>query len=277
MTDLLQISCVQLQPVLGDPDTNRIAAVRAVDEACAAGSRLVVLPELCTCGYVFRTPEEAAACGETPQGPSLAAWAEAAGRHGAVVVGGFAELVDGTLYNSAAVVDGGGVLAVYRKLHLWGIENDLFTAGAAPPPVIDTPVGRIGLAICYDLWFPEVARLLALDGAEIMTLPTNWPLDPRPDGERPMEAALVMGAAHVNRMVVAAADRCGTERGLEFLGWSMIADSDGWLAAPPAGNGPEVVTATVDLAPTRDKTWGRHNDLLGDRRPDAYRREPPAF
>jgi predicted amidohydrolase len=80
-----------------------------------------------------------------------------------------------------------------------------------------------------------------------------------------------MGAAHVNRMVVAAADRCGTERGLEFLGWSAIVDSDGWLAAPPAGGGPATVTALVDLAKTRDKTWGRHNDLLGDRSPQAYR------
>ncbi len=276
MTDLLQISCVQLEPVLGDANANRAAAVRAIDEAGSAGSRVVVLPELCTCGYVFRTPEEAAACGETPEGPSLSAWVEAAGRHGAVVVGGFAELADGTLYNSAAVVNGDGVLAVYRKLHLWGIENDLFTAGTEPPPVVDTSAGRIGLAICYDLWFPEVARLLALEGAEIMTLPTNWPVDPRPGGERPMEVALIMGAAHVNRMVVAAADRCGTERGLEFLGWSMIVDSNGWLAAPPAGAEPAVVTATVDLAKTRDKSWGRHNDLLGDRRPGVYRRDPSA-
>ncbi len=271
MSDLLQVTCVQMEPVLGDLKANREAAVRAIDEACSAGSRLLVLPELCTCGYVFRTPEEAAACGEKPGGPSLSAWAEAAGRHDAVVVGGFAELDDGVLYNSAAVLSGDGVLAVYRKLHLWGIENHLYTRGSSPPPVVDTPAGRVGVAICYDLWFPEVARILALDGAEIMALPTNWPVDPRPEGERPIEVALAMGAAHVNRMVVAAADRCGTERGLEFLGWSMIVDSDGWLAAPPAGAGPATVTAVVDLAKTRDKTWGRHNDLLGDRNPQAYR------
>lgn len=260
-----------MEPVLGDPDTNRAATVRAIGEACANGARLVVLPELCTCGYVFRTPEEAAACAEAATGPTVTAWAEAASRHGAVVVGGFAELDEGVLYNSAAVVSGDGLLAVYRKLHLWGLENDLYEPGSAPPPVVDTAFGRIGVAICYDLWFPEMARMLALEGAEIMALPTNWPVDPRPEGERPMEVSLAMGAAHVNRIVVACADRCGTERGLGFLGWSMIVDSDGWLAAPAAGAGPATVTAEVDLAKTRRKAWGRHNDLLADRRTDVYR------
>ena len=188
-----------------------------------------------------------------------------------MIVGGFAELDGSTLYNSAAVVTRDGVIAVYRKLHLWDFEKELFAPGEETPPVVDTPAGRIGVAICYDLWFPEVARLLALHGAEVMALPTNWPVEGRPpQGERPMEVPLVMSTAHVNRMAVAAADRCGVERGVEFLGWSMIADPRGWLAAPPAGTTPAHVTATIDLDAARDKGSGPRNDCLDDRRAGLY-------
>ncbi|GAB4265622.1 MAG: nitrilase family protein [Thermoleophilia bacterium] len=266
----ITVTCVQMEPRVGEVESNRAATVRAIEQACAHGARLVVLPELAVSGYVFRSSDEARACAEPADGPTLKAWLEAARRCNAVVVGGFAEQAGGSLYNSAAVVAPQGVLAVYRKLHLWGFENDFFTPGADPPPVVDTPVGRIGVAVCYDLWFPEVARLLALGGAELMALPTNWPEDRVPAGERPMEVNLVMAAAHVNRMAVAAADRCGTERGLRFLGWSLIVDAWGWPAAPFAGGGPQLVTAAVDLAVSRDKSWGRYNDILGDRRPEVY-------
>ncbi len=151
-----------------------------------------------------------------------------------VVIGGFAELGDdGSLYNSAAVVGPDGLLAVYRKTHLWDREKLWFTPGSERPPVVETPFGRIGVAVCYDLYFPELTRGLALAGADLIAIPANLPLFPRPEGERPVEIALAQATAHVSKVWVAVCDRAGPERGVEWTGASCIVDPDGWLAAGP--------------------------------------------
>src|SRR5439155_20180441 len=150
---------------------------RAVADAVAAGARLIVLPELCTTGYAYESAEEARALGQPASGGALSEWAAEAARGGAVVVGGFAEVDgSGSIYNSAAVVDGSGVLAIYRKTHLWDSELRIFDRGDEAPPVISTAIGMIGVSICYDLFFPELTRALALEGAEVIVAPTNSPL-----------------------------------------------------------------------------------------------------
>ena len=98
---------------------------------------------------------------------------------------------DGLVYNSAALVSPDGVLAVYRKAHLWDAEKLVFTPGDAPPPVVDLPFGRVGLMICYDLEFPEWVRLAALAGADLIAAPVNWPAMPVPAGERPCDVVRV--------------------------------------------------------------------------------------
>lgn len=274
----VRVACPQLAPSVGDLEGNRRLTREAVREAVAAGARLVVLPELATSGYVFESADEARACAEQAGGSSLRAWAEEAARGDAVVVGGFCELgEDGLLYNSAAVVDGGGVVAVYRKIHLWDREKLFFEPGRECAPVVETRVGRLGVAVCYDLNFPEVARGLALGGADIVTLPTNWPRFPRPEGERPMEVAVVMATAHLSHVFAAACDRCGEERGQEWTGGSVICDEYGWpLAGPVEGYGPGLLLADCDLARAREKAWNERNDVFGDRRPDLYRLDEPA-
>jgi len=268
--EAVRVACRQLAPVIGDLDANRRITREAVREAVDAGARIVVLPELATSGYVFESPDEARACAEPAGGPTLAGWAEAAGGD-AVVVGGFCELGDdGALYNSAAVVDGSGVLAVYRKIHLWDREQLFFEPGRACAPVLETRAGRIGVAVCYDLWFPEIARGLALGGAELIALPANFPRFPRPE-ERPMEVTLAMAAAHVNHLFLAICDRCGPERGVDWVGGSVVCDEQGWvLAGPPVAFGPGLIVADCDLSRARDKAWNERNDLLGDRRPELY-------
>jgi 5-aminopentanamidase len=274
----VRVACQQLPPEVGQLESNRALTKEAVREAVSAGARLIVLPELSNSGYVFESPEEARACAEPADGATLRAWSEEAERGDAVVVGGFCELgEDGLLYNSAAVVDGGGVLAVYRKLHLWDQEQLVFEPGRECAPVVETRVGRIGLAICYDLNFPEVARGLALAGADIVTLPTNWPRYPRPEGERPIEVALAMASAHVSHVFVAACDRCGEERGVEWTGGSVICDEWGWpLAGPVPGYGPGLLLADCYFALARNKAWNERNDVFGDRRPELYRLDEPA-
>jgi 5-aminopentanamidase len=269
----VRVACQQVAPKVGEFEANRALTREAVREAVEAGARLVVLPELSTSGYVFESPDEARACAEPPDGPSLRAWSEEAARGDAVVVGGFCELgEEGNLYNSAAVVSRSGVLAVYRKVHLWDREQLFFEPGSEAAPVVETPVGRVGVCVCYDLNFPEVARGLGLGGAEIVAVPTNWPLYPRPEGERPMEAAVAMATAHVNHVFVAACDRCGPERGVEWTGGSIICNEWGWPEAGPIdGYGAGLILADCDLSRARDKTWNERNDVFGDRRPELYR------
>jgi predicted amidohydrolase len=133
------------------------------------------------------------------------------------------------------------------------------------------------VAVCYDLNFPEVARGLALDGADIVTLPTNWPRFPREETERPIEVALAMATAHLNRVFLAACDRWGEERGVEWTGGSVICDENGWrLAGPVEDYGVGMLVADCHLARARDKTWTERNDVLGDRRPDLYRLGDPS-
>ena len=97
--------------------------------------------------------------------------------------------------------------------------------------MLDTAVGRVAVVICYDLEFPELTRSVALAGAQLLLVPTNWPLVPRPAGERPPEVVIAMAAARVNRMAVVCADRVGTERGMEWTGGATIIGVDGWVAA----------------------------------------------
>ncbi len=266
------VACCQIAPSVGDLEGNRRLTREAVAEAVASGARLIVLPELATSGYVFESAEEARACAEPADGPALRGWIEEAAGGDAVVVGGFCELgEDGHLYNSAAVVDSSGVQAVYRKIHLWDREQLFFEPGSECAPVLETRVGRIGVGICYDLNFPEVARSLALAGADLVALPTNFPRFPRPEGERPMEVVLAMATAHLNHVFVATCDRCGSERGVDWVGGSVVCDEWGWvLAGPPEGHGRGLVVAECVLPRAREKAWNERNDVFADRRPDLY-------
>ncbi len=272
---MVRVACCQVAPEVGDVAGNHRRAGEAVRAAVAAGARLVVLPELCTSGYAFDSEEEARGLAQPAEGGALGEWADEAAAGDAVVVGGFAEAGDdGLLYNSAAVVDASGVLAVYRKLHLWDREKLVFEPGREPAPVVETRVGRIGVAICYDLYFPELVRGLALGGAELIALPTNSPRLPRPDGERPMEVTITAAQAHLNRVFFAVCDRCGPERGVEWVGGSVVCDENGWVVAgPPDDFGPGIVLADCDLARAREKAWGERNDVFGDRRPEVYAAE----
>ncbi|MDQ3857989.1 MAG: hypothetical protein M3327_06010 [Actinomycetota bacterium] len=269
---MVRVACCQITPEVGDAEGNRRRARAAVREAVDAGARLVVLPELCTSGYVFESEEEARALAQAADGGALRDWGEEAAQGDAVVVGGFAEAGDdGLLYNSAAVVDATGPVAIYRKLHLWDREKLVFEPGSEPAPVVETRVGRVGVAVCYDLYFPELVRGLALAGADVVALPTNSPRLPRPDGEPPIEITIAAAQAHLNRVFFAVCDRAGRERGVDWVGGSVVCDENGWvLAGPPDGFGPGLVLADCEFERARDKAWGEGNDVFGDRRPEVY-------
>ena len=268
---MTRVACQQLAPVLGDLPGNAARAQAAIDAAIAAGAEVVVLPELCTSGYMFESPEEAAESAIARDDSILAGWEQAASTSGVVVAGGFCEHGDdGRIYNSAVVYPGipDAEPVFYRKLHLWDREKLVFSPGSELPPVCETGAGRVALIICYDLEFPELTRTLALAGTQLLLVPTNWPAVPRPDGERPPEAVIAMAAARVNRMAIAIADRCGSERGQDWTQGTTIIGADGWVAAE--SRQPGMLIGEVDCDAALDKRLTDQAHLFDDRRPEFY-------
>jgi N-carbamoylputrescine amidase len=269
---LVTIASIQMAPRVGEKSRNVARSLELIEQAAADGAQIAVLPELCNSGYVFESRDEAFALAESvDDGETIRAWAALAARLRITLVAGFAEREGERLYNSAAVIGPQGVLGRYRKLHLWCDEQLFFEQGNLGVPVFHTPYGRIACAICYDIWFPEVFRMAALQGADLLCVPTNWvPMPAQPEGLPVMANLLVMSGAHANGLAVAAADRVGTERGQPFLGRSIIVSSLGWPAAGPASaTEEEVLLATLNLADVRrNRQLNAFNHLLRDRRTD---------
>ena len=222
---------------------------------------LVVLPELCTTGYAFADESQVRELGEPADGPTVSRWQELAATLEIVIVGGFCECGGGAPpRNSAAIVDADGTVSIYRKAHLWDREQLLFVAGDRPAPVVPTAIGRLGVAVCYDAFFPEAMRTLALAGADVIAVPMNSPVVEPPGRTRPLavEIVLALAASNANRVFVAQADRIGAERGIEWAGASVICDPDGRRAAGPVSDleRPAMLTAACDLGQARDKRLG---------------------
>lgn len=264
------VGVAQIEPRLGQLEANRAACADRLDEAAGRGCRLLVLPECASAGYMFDSAEEAAGFAETVPGPFTDALASACARHDAYVVSGMLERDGTALYNAAVLVGPGGVLARYRKTHLPYLGVDRFVVPGDEVVVIDTPLGRIGLAICYDIRFPELMRALALRGAELIAHPTNWPVAGRFSAE-----VLTRSRAQENRVYLLSANRVGTERWATFCGWSQICDVNGDRLAEAGETEERLLLAEVDPALARDKALnpvpGVHEmELFADRRPELY-------
>lgn len=277
----MKVVCAQVAPVMLDVDANRSMLRSVIREAVSEGADLVVLPELATTGYMFSSPAEAREVAQPAVGGALKDWADELKGTSAMVVGGFCELTDGVLYNSAAAVTADGVRTTYRKVHLWADEHKIFTPGAEAPPIVVTPHGLVGVAICYDLFFPELMRGLSLAGASLIALPTNSPggraprTDPEPD-LKGIGLAIARTVAYQNRVFVAVSDRCGDERGTAWTARSVIVHPEGQFLAGPVSYAASLVAADCDLSAATSKRWdGTTNDAHGDRRPDVYGRPIP--
>lgn len=274
---MLRVAAVSPQILIGDLDGNIERIREAIGATAEGGARLIVLPELATSGYVFADRAEAESVSLT-RADRRWALIQRAIPADVVVVLGYAERDGDRLFNTAAVLTSERRLADYRKSHLWGTEKQVFDEGTTAGMVVDVPFGRLGVAICYDNEFPEVPRSLALAGADVLALPVNWPLVPRPAGEHPPETIQAMASARSSRLPTVIADRSGAERGVEWTGGTAVIDAHGWIAATPTApaavstpvpTAPAAV-ATVRMADSRDKSLPPHNDLFADRRPDLY-------
>lgn len=274
----VRVAVVQFDPQCGlDHRTFNLShSLHLAQRAVAEGAQLIVLPELANTGYAFRNREEAFALAETvPEGPSAQAWIEFAREHSVYLAAGLAERDGYKLYDCAVLVGPDGFIGKYRKAHLWNLEKLWFSPGDLGFPVFETPIGRIGLMICWDVWFPEVPRLLSLQGADIICSLNNWVWTPPPlfdETGKCMASYLTITAAHVNNTFIAAANRIGTDRGDRFLGCSLIAGTNGWPLSQVAGAEEETILfADIDLVSARSAPiWNSLNDLPRDRRVDLY-------
>jgi predicted amidohydrolase len=265
----MRVAVAQMDPKLGEKERNLAACVERLEEAVAAGAEILVLPECAIPGYMFEGVEEAMPYAEEIPGPSTEALERECRRLGVHVVCGLLERDGDQLRNSAALIGPDGLIGTYRKTHLPFLGVDRFTVPGDELPVYETPLGRIGVEICYDLRFPEVTRTLALKGADLVAHPTNFPVAARIQTE-----LITVARAAENRVYLLTANRVGKERRGEFCGWSQIVDPYGKRLAEAAETGEALLVADVDLAKARDKDYVIPGEyelyLFGHRRPELY-------
>lgn len=270
---MLRIAACQLPLSIETPDENLRRAASAIREAASFGAELIVLPELTNSGYAFRTLNEVSERATKLDDPVVKEWSALAHELNVTIVGGLAISEGGKFFNTSVIIDESGLRGWYKKVHFWNDEPDFFTPGTDEPLVVDTKFGRLATMVCYDLEFTEWVRLALLDNAAILALPTNWPDGSLPTDPTPMEAVRVQAAASQNRMVVVAADRTGTERGIRWSSASIIADGDGVIRAISDRkrlDESQILITDVDI-PT-DRKVGPRNDLREDRRPELYKK-----
>ena len=266
-----------------DPAANLATALAGVREAANQGARLVVLPELHNSEYFCRTEDPALFdLAEPIPGPSTQALAEVAAEAGVVIIGSlFERRAPGLFHNTAVVLDSDGRLAGrYRKMHIPDdpdyFEKFYFTPGDLGFDPIDTSLGRLGVLVCWDQWYPEAARMMALAGAQLLIYPSAIGWDEADDelerGQQKQAWQTVQrGHAVANHLPVLTTNRVGVEGGgdsrIQFWGASFAVGPQGEMLAE-AGAGAQVLT--VDLPLERTENLRRIWPFLRDRRIDAY-------
>ena len=269
----LRVAACQIDPTLGEVDRNIERIERAVADAAAAGAGLAVLPECAVTGYAFASLDEAMPVARRASAVAADRLAGLATQHQMTVICGSLESEGDAVYNVAHLVTPDGRRFHYRKTHLPFLGVDRFTTpGGDAPSVIDIGGVRVGVLICYDLRFPEAARICGLEGADLIALPTNWPV-----GVEFHPGLFAPARAAENHCYVLAADRVGTERGVTFLGRSLLVDYDGMRVAVASDTEEEILVGEIDTDAARATHVrarpGEHEwDTIADRRPGLYDR-----
>ncbi len=265
----MRVAVAQIEPKLAEKERNLEACLARLDAAAAEGAELLVLPECALPGYMFESAEEALPFAEEIPGPSTETLERESRRLGMHVVCGLLERDGDALRNSAVLVGPDGLVGTYRKSHLPFLGVDRFVVPGDELNVYDTPLGRIGVEICYDLRFPEVTRTLALKGADIVAHPTNFPMAAKLQTE-----LITVARAAENRIYLLTANRVGKERWGEFCGWSQIVDPFGKRLAEAGETEEALLVADVELEKARDKDYVIPGEyelyLFGHRRPELY-------
>jgi predicted amidohydrolase len=260
----MKIGFIQTNPILAQPENN----IDHIEELIrqATGAELLVLPELCHTGYRFESRQQAWELSETiDKSTSLNRLQRVCAERQLHIVTGFNERDGDKLFNTAVLIGPNGVVGKYRKMHLFLNEKDIFEPGNLGLPVFDIGTCRIGLLICFDWMFPEVWRILALKGADIICHPSNLVIPGLCQKAIPVHAVC-------NRIFVITANRIGTERDLTFTGLSIIADPKANVLIQASPDREEIGLIDIDIAHARNKNATPRNHVFDDRRPCEYRR-----
>lgn len=262
----MKIGFIQMEPELLDLNANLSRAERFLKEAAKKGAKFVVLPELFDTGYNFYSKEELEEIAQhVPDGETTQFLIEQARKHEMFIVAGTAEKDEkGRIYNSAVIVGpiGWGYIGKYRKIHLFYREKLFFEPGNLGFHVFNIGMARVGVMICFDWFFPEAMRTLALKGADIIAHPANlvMPYAPKAMPIRSLE----------NRVFSITANRIGEERGLRFIGMSQINSPKAEILLRASEDKEEVGVVDIKLEEARNKKINELNDIFKDRRPGYY-------
>lgn len=261
----MRVGFFQFDPVFGEIKHNLDTVVTRLEQI---DCDLIVLPELFTSGYQFTSQEELRQLVErVPHGTTTQRLIDVARARRMTIVAGLPEEADNGCYNSAVVVGPSGFMGCYRKTHLFYEETLYFQPGDSGFQVWDMGLAKIGVMVCFDWYYPEAARTLALKGAEIICHPSNLVLPHCPD-------AMVTRSLE-NRVFSITANRIGQEaRGgkepLTFIGSSEIVTPRGKILHRSPRDREELIVVEVDPSEARAKALNPYNDLLADRRPSLY-------
>jgi 5-aminopentanamidase len=273
MSTKIKVAGVQMDVVFADKAANIQRIIAATEEAAREGAKLIVFPECAVTGYCFDSREEALPYAEPTPGPTTQKLAEVCQRLDVSIVVGFLERAGDQLFNACALIDSRSAIHSYRKIHLPYLGVDRFTTpGDRQFSVASAGDIRVGMNICYDCAFPESSRVMALEGADVIVLPTNWP----PGAECTADFVISTRALE-NKVYYVAVNRVGTERGFTFIGKSKICDTNGNILAVAEHTRETILYAEIDVAEARKKRIVRVPekhiiDRFADRRPEMYGR-----
>jgi predicted amidohydrolase len=269
----MRVGAVQLDVHLGAPERNLDRMIDRLRDAAGAGAELVIFPECAVTGYCFEEPDEAASVAQSIPGPATDRFCRACAELGCFALFGTLELASDRIFNTAVLVGPRGIVGTYRKIHLPLLGADRFVSYGDRPFAVHT-VGdlRLGINICYDANFPEAARCLALLGADLIALPTNWVVGP---GSFCTVEHVIHARALDSKVYYCAVNRVGTERGFTFFGRSKIVDPAGQTIACLADDSEATIYADIDVALARAKhvvrVPGKHEShRFADRHPEMY-------
>ncbi len=263
----LRVAACQIEVSIGEVDRNLERIERSVSDAALMGASLALLPEASLTGYMFDTLDEARTVARRASAVAPDRLIALAMRHHLAIICGSLEATGEAVRNITHIATSDGRRYKYCKTHLPFLGIDRFaTPGDDPPAVYDVGELRVGVIVCYELRFPELARICALEGADLLAVPTNWPIgvEFHPEIFAPVRAA-------ENHCYLLAADRVGTERGTTFMGRSIFVDYDGSRLATGSDDYEAVVLGDVDPDAARHVRVDG-SDTIGDRRPGLYRR-----
>jgi len=274
----MKIACVQANVVFNNPKANACRAIDDLTRLKSQGVEIAVFPEAFLTGYCVESSEDAMKIAIATDSEPIQMLRKACDDLDIMAVVGFAETSQEpkaqspapSVYNAAALFEPGKEPRFYRKSHLPELGLDKFVCGGhGPLDIFETRIGKIGLLICFDFRMPEATRVLALKGAQILILPTNWP-----EGAQVTADYVAIARAAENRIFIATCDRVGEENGFKFIGKSKIVHPSGKVLAS-AGDAEETLMADIDLAEADQKRVvtvpGKYEvEVFKARRPELY-------